>query len=66
VSAWQAFAAPAGTPGRPAWQRAVQRARRAAYGAAIAAAAWVNDRAYNTAVRANRVQGWLVRRRDAR
>jgi len=30
------------------------------------AAEWVNDRANNTAIRANKVYGWLARRRDRR
>ncbi len=60
------FPAPAGTPGTPRRQRAVQRVRYGLCSAAIALAAAVNEAAYNTAVRANRVQGWLVRRRDGR
>jgi len=66
VSAWLPLAAPRGTPGRPGRQRAVQRVRSAAYEAAMRAAEWVNDRANNTAIRANKVYGWLARRRDRR
>ena len=40
--------------------------RHVVFGELAVAAAWVNERSYNMAIRANRVQGWLIRRRDAR
>ena len=59
-----AFPGPAGTPASPGRPRASQRLRRLAYGPPIWLAARVNEVFYEAAIRANRVQGWLVRHRD--
>jgi hypothetical protein len=42
------------------------KVRTVLFGELAVAAAHVNEFCYNMAIRANRVQGWLIRQRDAR
>jgi len=42
------------------------KVRTVVFGELAVAAAAVNNAAYEMAIKANRVQGWLLRQRDAR